>query len=48
MCRTEEEDTREEDLSSLIHLWECPINGNLIGGAFPTAENVERREAVSL
>lgn len=48
MCRTEEEDSRDEDLSSLAHLWECPIDGNLIGGALPTAENEERREALSL
>lgn len=47
MCGTEEEDSRDEDLSSLA-LWECQIDGNLIGGALPTAENVERREALSL
>ncbi len=43
MCITE-----EEDLSSLAPLWECPIDGNKIGGALPTAENEERREALSL
>lgn len=48
MSATEEEDSQDEAHSSLAHLWECPINVNLIGGALPTAENEERREALSL
>lgn len=44
MCRTEGEDRRDEDLSSLAHLWECPIDGNLIGGAL----RVEERSTVTL
>lgn len=44
MCRTEEEDGGDEELSSLAPLWECWIDGNLIEGA----DDVERREALSL
>lgn len=48
MGRREEEDSRDEDVSPLAHLGGCPIDGNLIGGALPTAEDEERRDAPSL
>lgn len=48
MCTAQEEDSGDGGLFSLSHLWECPIDVNLIGGAFTTAENEERREALSL
>lgn len=48
MFRMEGRDSPDEDLFSLPHLWECPIDGDLIAGAFPAAENEERSDRLSL